>query len=76
MSNNDSVFPRAMDMDLGDQGSDGIILRDYFAAKAMSGALAGHHAHAGHEDYWPPHGVAAYAYEIADAMLKAREVKP
>lgn len=50
----------------------GLSIRDYFAAKAMQGALSGHHAHAGHEDYWPPVGVASYAYEMADAMLAER----
>ena len=47
---------------------DGMTLRDYFAAKAMQGNIAG----------WPndllfnPEGIAEHAYAIADAMLKAR----
>lgn len=57
------------------ESTGGMTLRDYFAAKAMQGALSGHHAHAGHEDYWPPAGVASYAYEMADAMLAARKVR-
>lgn len=45
----------------------GMTLRDYFAAKAMQGELASgeasHHAE----------NIASRSYEIADAMLKARE---
>ena len=48
----------------------GMELRDYFAAKAMQGLCAGVHwiddNNAGH---------AKTAYEIADAMLAARETK-
>ena len=46
----------------------GMELRDYFAAKAMQGFLAAEYA-------YRPDGWAKEAYEIADAMLKAREVK-
>jgi hypothetical protein len=52
----------------------GMTLRDYFAAKAMQGWLAG----------WPDDApcdtderklkVALFAYSVADAMLKARKV--
>ena len=57
---------------------DGMTLRDYFAAKAMQSVLDGS---------WPDlqlspnHGLtpvensAVFAYEIADAMLRAREQK-
>lgn len=50
-------------------GSEGMTLRDYFAAKAMQGALANPEVKesAGARSEW--------AYEIADAMLKAREDK-
>jgi len=48
--------------------SEGMTLRDYFAAKAMQGMYA--------SEYFPT-GVmadtAAEAYKMADAMLKARE---
>lgn len=50
---------------------DGMTLRDYFAAKAM-------HAHAiSGRNYWSasPEQTAQKAYEYADAMLEAREVK-
>ena len=48
---------------------EGMTLRDYFAAKAMQGICA-------HPDTWgyiTNAGIAKGAYEIADAMLKARE---
>lgn len=47
--------------------SSGMSLRDYFAAKAMQGSLA---------DDAVVHSPAAFAewcYELADAMLEARE---
>jgi hypothetical protein len=43
-------------------------LRDYFAAAIMQGLMASQYQV---EDPYP-----IYAYKIADAMLKAREVKP
>jgi hypothetical protein len=51
----------------------GATLRDYFAAKAMQGMLANPN-----QDYAPlttkaEEAVVAGAYEMADAMLKARE---
>lgn len=51
----------------------GMTLRDYFAAKAMQGMLANPN-----QDYAPltiraQEAVVAGAYEMADAMLKARE---
>lgn len=50
---------------------DGMTLRDYFAAKAMQGLLAAQ-IH-GFNDR-PANGpFASMAYEMADAMLKARE---
>ncbi|MDP3859880.1 MAG: hypothetical protein Q8Q73_19135 [Stagnimonas sp.] len=52
--------------------SAGMTLRDYFAAKAMQGWLASF----GPEDAVKPASVADFAYGIADAMLKAREVAP
>jgi hypothetical protein len=43
----------------------GMTLRDYFAAKAMLGIL--------YEGAESSAGIAGWAYEMADAMLKARE---
>jgi hypothetical protein len=46
----------------------GMTLRDYFAAKAMQGLVAG----AEPEHSINLHGAAEWAYNMADAMLKAR----
>jgi hypothetical protein len=46
----------------------GISIRDYFAAKALQGMLAENGGGALRNDK-----LAAYAYNIADEMLKARE---
>lgn len=46
----------------------GMELRDYFAAKAMSGWLASF----GPEDAVNVNHVAEFAYKVADAMLAAR----
>ena len=48
--------------------SDGMTLRDYFAAKAMVGIIAHPNGPAGLWD-----DCALQAYEMADAMLEARE---
>lgn len=45
--------------------SDGMTLRDYFAAKAMQGLITNR--------YGGPDVTAAVAYAQADAMLKARK---
>lgn len=50
----------------------GMSLRDHFAARAMQAAFSGHLAHYGHENYWSTEAIASHAYELADAMLKAR----
>ena len=44
----------------------GMTLRDYFAAKALVSLAT-------YEEY-PPERAAKYAYEYADAMLKAKEL--
>lgn len=52
----------------GSIDAEGMTLRDYFAAKAMQSFL--------YQPEWeamPVEHVAAWAYEQADAMLKARE---
>jgi len=46
----------------------GMTLRDYFAAKALQGMLAENGGGALRNDK-----LAAYAYNLADEMLKARE---
>lgn len=55
----------------------GMTLRDHFAAKAMPACYAEYCTHAniqGFDEGWKM-GVALDAYAMADAMLKAREVK-
>jgi len=47
----------------------GMTLRDYFAAKAMQGGIS-HNRVATDKAGW-----AEWSYEMADAMLKAREAK-
>ena len=51
--------------------SDGMTLRDYFAAKAMQADLE-YQGLEGREDLFH---VAAMAYEMAEAMLAAREAE-
>ena len=48
--------------------SDGMYLRDYFAARAMQGMFAADSA----DSVIPTEDKARLAYEMADAMLKAR----
>ncbi|MGJ0482009.1 hypothetical protein [Pantoea agglomerans] len=45
---------------------DGMTMRDYFAAKAMQGELSKS------DGYETPSKIADYAYQVADAMLRAR----
>ena len=63
------AFP-AMHYDLADN-EHGLTMRDYFAAKAMQGFLA----YATHKGiYAPPDNeLASAAFQLADAMLKARQ---
>ena len=50
----------------------GLSVRDYFAAKAMQGWLSTYPTEHGADEVYAE-GVAELAYEVADAMLKARE---
>jgi hypothetical protein len=50
----------------------GMTLRDYFAAKAMQGWIATYPNDMAVQDISPT-GIADFAYEMADAMLIARE---
>ena len=54
----------------------GATLRDYFAAKAMQAWLSGHVAHYGHGNFWALDAIAQSSYEMADAMIAAREKQP
>jgi predicted lipoprotein with Yx(FWY)xxD motif len=65
------AFPQQSDRVVGAlsiANSQGMTLRDYFAAKAMQAIIIGYGA-----KYWPPaNSAAAAAYEYADFMLKER----
>ena len=50
--------------------SGGISVRDYFAAKAMQGMLANQHPYQASDE----HMFARDSYQLADAMIRAREV--
>jgi hypothetical protein len=76
MKNGGPAFPFTVptdDLGFPDNGTTftGMTLRDYFAAMAMNG-FCGLQDHKG-EWRWDPEGAAERAYEVADAMLKARE---
>lgn len=58
------AFPQAIEEAYYDHGMD---LRDYFAAKALTGLLT--EANMDYKD----DAVAELAYDLADAMMKARE---
>ena len=62
------VLPAGQEIHQGFMG--GMTLRDYFAAKALNGLLAGTLTP---DCIWSQDEVAETAYNMADAMLKARE---
>jgi hypothetical protein len=68
--NNPPAFPQFVLSNNGTYAEGGMTLRDYFAAKAMQGILAGLLAY-GRDIVWDQ--IAEDAYKQADAMLKARE---
>ena len=61
---NEQAFPNPHRTDIT-----GMTLRDYFAAKAMQAMLA----HPNSKETASPQVYAGAAYQMADAMLKARE---
>jgi hypothetical protein len=63
---NPQAFPTHPD---GALINDGMTLRDYFAAKAMQSMLA----HPNSKETASPQVYAGAAYQMADAMMKARE---
>lgn len=66
------AFPTTQaNFDNMEPAGDGMTIRDYFAAKAMQGILAGDHP-VTHEAF-PLEKVADVAYQMADAMLRARK---
>ena len=62
-------FPAVTGLPNGDffYGWNGMTLRDYFAAKVMQGSIDSSWFHSDHNRS------AKWCYEVADAMLKARE---
>jgi pimeloyl-ACP methyl ester carboxylesterase len=71
--NNPPAFPSGNDVTLGDwrsHGHSGMTLRDYFAAKAMQSFLDEVGSGSDQRFY---KDIAIGAYQVADAMLKARE---
>ena len=71
---NESAFPTT-NHNYGDgmYASEGMTLRDYFAAKAMAASIQafGYRSEDGNSVI--PSSVPTYAYELADEMLKARQ---
>lgn len=55
-----------------ESGYGGISVRDYFAAKAMAGVVASPDYV---EEEWFQEYIARQAYQMADAMFAAREIK-
>ena len=72
--NNQPAFPTGIGLNADKtwigSGSNGMTLRDYFAAKAMQGVMSGCAARGEALIYSK---LAGLSYDIADAMLKARE---
>lgn len=64
------AFPIVEPPTAGHSVTPGMTLRDYFAAKVMQTLVMGHLADSLD---WNAHEEADIAYQIADAMLKARE---
>ena len=65
---NTPAFPFVAEDESGMMINMGMTLRDYFAAKAMQGFMA----NKANPMHFQPENDAAWAYTIADAMLKAR----
>ena len=75
MNDGGPAFPRPTSTDehdhecMVDYGHEGMTLRDYFAASALTGMCAKRETL---EEFYPT-PLAIDAYRLADAMLKARE---
>lgn len=71
------AFPTNIDISTGGDGFRthyGMDLRDYFAAKAMQADISNYSdSHQFGKDFWTTENVAERAYNMADAMMKARE---
>jgi hypothetical protein len=67
MSNNTPAFPGLHPSSECRYKEEGMTLRDYFAAKALQGICASGPTHE-----WSNSRLAAEAYDLADAMMEAR----
>jgi hypothetical protein len=68
--NNPPAFPvQSIYVEDQDTNSRGMTLRDYFAAKAMQGMLSENSG-----IRYPTDELVDFAYKVADAMMKAREI--
>ena len=72
--NADNVVPAFPNPSGDDSDNNGMTLRDWFAGQALAGWIASTRDSEASE--WDATWWARKAYETADAMLKAREVKP
>lgn len=74
MKDKKRAFPRPLD------GHEGMELRDYFAAKAMQAAISNQdmvtsiNKISNHYEVSNVSGLVDFSYQIADAMLKQREL--
>ncbi len=66
------AFPVVFEHEEATAECHGMTLRDYFAAAALQGFMAAHTSGGCLVDDL----YAKYAYDLADAMIKAREAKP
>ena len=66
--NGGPAFPVADRLNFGPEVNQGMTLRDYFAAKAMVQIMDD----TKQETWFTYDDTAKYAYQVADAMLKAR----
>ena len=63
------AFPIVVDYGDGVKYQTGMTLRDYFAAKAMQGMLSENSG-----IRYPTDELVGFAYKVADAMMKEREL--
>lgn len=70
--------PRGFDESMGTYPQNGMSLRDFFAGQALAGMAGEYRAAQMYTCEFDEtcESIAKSAYELADAMLKAREVKP
>ena len=67
------AFPWSIDNGLSVKGENGMDLRDYFAAKAMSEMFDAGWVNAGEVEDVDLDHIAKWAYIMADAMMEARK---